>query len=293
MTAPARLGEVVGGRYRLDRVVGAGAMGTVFEATHLALQGRFAVKIMKADAFRDPDLEARFMREARTVAALESVHAAKVYDIGRVPSGAPFLVMEFLEGTDLESVREHQKRLVPLDAVHWISQACEALAEAHWRGIVHRDLKLSNLFLARQREGIPIVKVLDFGLAKVRESNTVSLTDSTNIFGSPLYMSPEQTRSAKHVDARTDIWSLGVCLYELLTGVSPFDAPSVMEVCTRVLRDNPAPFADVLDEPALALVPIPLEAAVMRCLEKDPAQRWENIMELAASLEPFGGVRRA
>jgi serine/threonine protein kinase len=289
---PVRLGDVVGGRYRVERVIGSGAMGTVVAVTELAQGFRLALKLVRGDILRDPELAARFAREARAVGALTSRHAAKLFDIGQLPSGEPFIVMELLEGNDLEQVLHARGRVVPLDAVRWISEACEAIGEAHACGIVHRDLKLSNLFLTRATEGAPFVKVLDFGLAKTREAGAASLTDTGAVFGSPQYMSPEQMRSAKSVDARTDIFSLGVCLYELMTGVLPFDAPSVMEVFARVLKDTPAPFASVLDEASLAVIPVPLEACVMRCLEKDRERRWQSATELARSLEPYGGLRR-
>lgn len=279
-------GEVLGGKYRVDHALGAGGMGVVLAATHVTLGQRVALKLMLEAATKDPLQVERFLREARAAARLRSAHSARVLDVDSLPSGEPYIVMELLEGEDLDAVIQAHGALSPSVACAYILQACEAVAEAHGLGIIHRDLKPKNLFLTRSLEGHPLVKVLDFGVAKhVGIAGDAALTSTTEIFGSPFYMSPEQMRSAKGVDARSDVWSLGVCLFELLTGRSPFEASTVAEVCAMVLKD-PAPPPSRY---APALSP-ELDAVVLRCLSKDPDARFPSIAELAHALEPFVGV---
>lgn len=284
-------GDILGGKYRVEKVLGAGGMGVVVAARHVELNQRVALKFMLKEAMVDPAHAERFLREAKAAVQLKSIHTAKVVDVGKLANGDPFMVMEYLEGRDLDEELRQRGPLPPNLAVEYILQASEALAEAHGLSMVHRDVKLKNIFLTSTVDGRPLVKVLDFGLAKtIGQHNDVSLTAVNSVFGSPQYMSPEQMRSAKDVDFRSDIWSLGVCLYELLTGRVPFDANGVAEICAMVLKD-PVP------RPS-QFVPIPhdLEEVVLRCLEKDPVRRYQSIAELAFALQPYaadeGSARR-
>ena len=274
-----KLGDVLGGKYRVERVIGQGGMGIVFAARHIELHQRVAVKVLLPDATDSRDQVERFMREARSAVRLKSEHAVHVTDVGRLRSGVPFMVMELLDGSDLSRVVEHAP-LPVATAVDFVLQACEAIAEAHALGMVHRDIKPSNLYVVRGVHGVSVVKVLDFGLAKHRAVTADALTKSAVVMGSPPYMSPEQLKSLRDVDARTDIWSLGVTLYELLTRALPFEAPTVPEVCARVLMGAATP-------PDPSLVPEQLWRVIERCLAKDPSQRFQTVWELATALQHF------
>ena len=283
---PVKAGDVLDGKYQVERVLGSGGMGIVVQARHLTLARRVAIKFMRPEALKDGESVARFQREANAAASLLSEHTARVQDTGRLANGAPYMVMEFLVGQDLGELVERSGALPIGTAVALMLQACEALAEAHARGIVHRDIKPRNLFLAQRVDGSPLLKVLDFGLAKhVETGNDHALTRTTAVMGSPQYMSPEQMRASRDVDHRTDIWSLGVCLYELLTGTVPFDAPTVPMLCALVLKESPRPPHELRPD-----IPLELSAAVMRCLEKEPGARFEDVGALADSLEPFGAA---
>ena len=279
---PVRAGDVVAGKYRIERVLGVGGMGCVFAAMHLHLDQRVALKFVRPLAVASAQSVERFLREARAAARLKSEHVAKVYDVGKLDSGTPYLVMEYLEGADLGRVLEDHGRLPVESAVDYVLQACDAVAEAHSMGIVHRDIKPQNLFLTRRLGGAPMVKVLDFGISKFSTVTGSRLTQTSSVMGSPLYMAPEQMRSAHNVDPRADIWALGVVLYELLTACVPFDAESMPELCLKVVHDPPLP-----PEALRPDLPAGLRAILARCLEKDPARRFAHGGELAAALEPF------
>jgi serine/threonine protein kinase len=279
---PIAIGDVLAGKYRVDRVLGVGGMGVVVAATHLQLDQRVALKFMLPEALAQTTLVERFAREARAAARLRSDNVARVLDVGTLESGSPYMVMEYLDGNDLATVIEQHGRMPIEMAVDCVLQACDAIAEAHSVGIVHRDLKPRNLFLTTRNDGSPLVKVLDFGISKHAVPGDMSLTRSTEVIGSPNYMSPEQLKSAREVDARSDIWALGVILYELLTGQVPFVAESVAQLVALVLMDMPRPI-----ESLRADVPAELKRAIARCLEKDPALRFASIAEFALALEPF------
>jgi eukaryotic-like serine/threonine-protein kinase len=283
--SPVAIGAVVAGKYRVERVLGQGGMGVVVAARHIDLDQPVALKFILPHALAGKGNVERFMREARAAVRLKSEHVARVYDVGRDGEDRPFMVLELLEGMDLSKVMKSKGPLPVADAVEYVLQACEALVEAHAAGIVHRDLKPQNLFVTRRLNGTPLVKVLDFGIAKAFGPGAVgqmALTDSAAIIGSPLYMAPEQMRSARTAEIRSDIWALGVILYELLGGRLPFDGETVTEVCIRVVNEQPAALLEL--RPALdpAIV-----AIVMRCLQKEPELRFHNVSALAAALEPF------
>ncbi len=277
---------MLAGKYRVERVLGAGGMGVVVAAHHLQLDLEVAIKFLRGEALQDGEAVARFQREARSAVKLKSEHVARVLDVGTLESSSPFIVMELLDGLDLGTLIEAGERIAVGDAVDYVLQSCEAVAEAHSLGIVHRDLKPRNLFLTSRVDGRPLVKVLDFGISKVLEgagdARVFTLTSTTDVVGSPSYMSPEQLRSARSVDERTDIWSLGVVLYELLTGKLPFCGESVMSVVLAIAQDPPPPISALRAD-----VPQELEAAVTRCLEKDLAKRFQSVSELAHAIERF------
>jgi len=277
-------GQILGGKYRVDRVLGAGGMGMVVAATHLQLDERIAIKFLLPEALRNPEAVARFGREAKAAVKIRGEHVARVIDVGTFENGAPYMVMEHLDGRDLSALIHEQGALSPTDAVDAVLQACEALAEAHALGIVHRDLKPANLFMVRRPDGTPCVKVLDFGISKLTAAGSDhSMTKTSAVMGSPLYMSPEQMTASRQVDARTDIWAIGVVLYELLTGRVPFSAETLPEICGLILTAVPPAVRD--HAPG---VPDGLQNVVRRCLEKDRERRFSNVSELAYALSPFG-----
>jgi serine/threonine-protein kinase len=287
--APVRVGDVLAEKYRVEKVLGAGAMGVVVAARHIELNELWAIKFMLPAAVANAEGVERFLREARAAARLRSRHVAKVQDVGRLPNGAPYLVMEYLEGTDLKTLLEQRGTLPVAEAVRYLLQACEALAEAHAAGIVHRDLKPANLYLTREVNGAPCVKLLDFGIAKMPAAQgAMDMTATSELLGTPLYMSPEQMRSTRDVDARSDIWALGVILYRMLAGKTPFSGSTVTEICSAVIADRPEEISRIRRD-----LPPGLEALVFRCLEKSPAQRFQSVAELSAALAPFANAPAA
>ena len=281
--SPVQPGEVLLGKYRVDRVLGVGGIGIIVAAHHLQLDERVAIKFLLPEVLQSPDVVARFAQEARAAVKIKSEHVVRVIDVGTLPTGSPYMVMEYLEGADLSNILSRRGPLPAEEVVSLVLQACEALAEAHALGIVHRDLKPANLFSIARADGSPSVKVLDFGISKVTTPGAdMGMTKTSAIVGSPLYMSPEQMRSAKSVDARTDIWSLGAILYELLTGRPPFTGESLPELCVNIMNTAPAPMAATRAD-----LPTRLEAVVLRCLEKDRRSRYANVAELAVALAEF------
>jgi serine/threonine-protein kinase len=279
-------GEALLGKYKVERMLGRGGMGFVVAARHLGLDQTVAIKMLLPSSLTKPELVSRFAREAKAAAKLRNEHVVRVMDVGELADGAPYLVMEYLRGRDLSEVLAERGRLPITESVDCVLQSLEAIAEAHARGLVHRDLKPSNLFLADRGGGAAIVKLLDFGISKHPDdagSAELSLTGKDAVIGSPRYMSPEQLRSAKTCDARTDIWAMGVILYELITGRFPFDADSASALVAQITADPPLQFT--ADES----VPRELARAIMLCLDKDRGRRPETALELAKRLEPFGG----
>lgn len=278
-----RLGDLIDGKYRVERVLGRGGMGLVLAAIHLMLGQKVAIKLLLPEMLANRAIVARFEREARAAATLRSDHVARVVDVGWTATTGPYMVMEFLEGCDLEDAAVESGPFPPNVAVNHVLQACEAIAEAHGLGIIHRDLKPQNLFRTRRLDGSPLIKVLDFGISKMAtDPNEPSLTQTADVMGSPLYMSPEQLRGVRDVDTRTDLWALGAILYRLIAGRPPFDGANMAQLCTRVMMEDP---------PALHVirpgVPEGLSQVVERCLRKDPAARFLHVAELARALDPF------
>jgi serine/threonine-protein kinase len=287
-------GQVLAGKYQVERVLGQGGMGVVVAAHHVQLDTKVAIKFLLPEMLNNREVVARFAREARAAVKITSEHVARVLDVGTLESGAPYMVMEFLEGGDLAAWL-NQRGPLPIDqAVEFVLQACVAVAEAHGLGIVHRDLKPANLFCIRRPDGQLSIKVLDFGISKLTsgaggtDPSGLSVTKTSAVMGSPLYMSPEQMQSAKSADAQSDIWALGVILYELLAGRVPFEGEAATEVAVNVVMRPPPPLRSSRPD-----VPPALEAVVLKCLEKGRENRYRNVAELATALAPFAPARAA
>ena len=287
-----REGDVLAGRYRVEHVIGQGGLGVVICARHTELDERVAIKLLRPEVMQNADAVARFKREARAAVRIKSEHVARVMDVGALPGGAPYMVMEYLDGQDLKEVLAAQGPLPVEDVAEHVLQACEAVAEAHALGIVHRDLKPSNLFLTRRTDGTPCIKVLDFGISRMIARGAPGsvddgvMTQGSVVVGSPIYMSPEQMAAARDLDARADIWALGVILYELLTGSPPFHGDTIAQLCTMILQGTPTPVRELRPD-----IPAKMEGMIRRCLEKLPIDRYTDVGELARDLSDFAPAR--
>src|SRR5499427_6473237 len=291
LVLPFQMGDVICGKYQVSQLIGAGGMGFVVSAIHLELGEKVALKFLRPEALSNQELVGRFAREARASVRIKSEYVARVFDVGSLPDGQPFMVMEYLEGKDLADVLRDEGPLPVKRAVEYVMQACEALAVAHAAGVVHRDVKPENLFVVQQSQGLDSIKVLDFGISKVALTGSVFETKMPAVktmmpMGSPVYMSPEQVRAKRDIDARTDIWALGCTLYELLAGVAAFDAPSLTQITAAILESDPPSLQTLC-----SLVPPELEGVVVRCLMKDANLRFQNVGELAIALYPFAPRR--
>ena len=284
---PFAVGDVIASKYEVTGLLGSGGMGYVISARHIELGEMVALKFLRPEALVHAELVERFAREARAAAKIRSEHIANVFDVGTLSDGTPFIVMEYLDGKDLADYL-HQEGALPISvAVEYIMQACEALSAAHANGIIHRDIKPENLFLTQQAQGMHTIKVLDFGISKIAlPRGKRDLVRTQMALGSPVYMSPEQIRRSDQVDARSDIWAIGCVLFELLTGVTAFDEPSLLELSAAILEREPVPLQTLRPD-----APEELEAVVLRCLTKNPDDRYQNVAELAAALYPFGPRR--
>jgi eukaryotic-like serine/threonine-protein kinase len=280
MGSPVQSGDVLAGKYRVERVLGEGGMGIVVAARHLHLDQMVALKFLLPEAVANPEALSRFLREARNAVRLKSEHVARIIDVGTLDNGAPYIVMEFLQGSDLAGVLAQHGPMPIAMAVDYLLQACDGIAEAHSLGIIHRDLKPQNLFMTRRHDNTNLVKVLDFGISKSLAGDDFTATRTQAVMGTPAYMSPEQMRSSKLVDARTDVWALGVILYELVVGRVPWEAETFTELCFKVAMDPLPPLPSLLQAGGF-------EEVVRHCLEKDPARRIPDVAALAAALLPF------
>ena len=271
-------GTVLLGKYRIDELVGSGGMGNVVRASHLYLHQSVAIKILLPEMARSESTKQRFLREAQATVKLKSEHSARVMDVGTTPEGLPFMVMEYLDGNDLNQILRHHGPQVPSIVVDLMLQACEGIAEAHALGIVHRDVKPSNFFITRRPDGSMLLKILDFGISKT-PVDFGELTGTQTVIGTPSYMAPEQMKSGRSVDPRSDIWSMGVVMYQLIAGYPPFSGESYAELVLKVGLEPPMPLQ----------VPLPngLVEVIMRCLDKDPRRRHQNVGEMARMLAPY------
>ncbi len=271
-------GDVLLDKYRVEEVLGVGGMGKVVRASHLFLQQEFAIKVLLPHMADSAETVSRFLREAQATSKLKSEHIARVYDVGRLPDGVPFMVMEYLSGNDLNQIIRHhgpQRSQIVCDLM---LQACEGMAEAHSLGFVHRDIKPSNFFITTKPDGTMLLKILDFGISKSPVGVT-ELTGSATVIGTPTYMSPEQMKSGRAADQRSDVWSMGIVIYQLLNGRPPFVGESYAELVIKVGSDIP--------EPIMTPLPPGLMQVIMTCLEKNPMQRQQSVAELARMLAPY------
>ncbi len=291
-----RAGDIIAGKFQVERVLGEGGMGYVVAARHLQLGQTVALKFMREDVLTS-EYRSRFLREARNTVRLKSKHVSRVLDVGALEGGSPYMVMEYLEGTDLSALLQKRGYFPVPEACDYVIQACEAIAEAHGHGIVHRDLKPANLFLTRGSGGEPVVKVLDFGVSKVVElgldDDTSSdghrshpdsvVTKATDLLGSPSYMAPEQVISARDADSRSDVWSLGVILFRLISGKPPFSGNSLGDLIQNIIH-GPMPNLRQFRPD----IPEGLEYVVGRCLERERERR-PDVIELARMLASYAG----
>lgn len=274
---------ILGGRYRLLHVLGEGGMGTVWAAEHQLLKKTVAVKLLLPQQLHGAARK-RFEREARMAGSIGHPSIVKVFDLGHREDGAPYLVMEYLKGESLADRVENYGALEVGECVTIMTQVLGGLAAAHDKGIVHRDLKPDNIFLAKQDDGSTRAKLLDFGVSKSLDENTLALTRTGAVIGTPYYLSPEQARGDQAIDHRVDIWAAGVVLYEMLTGTLPFTADNYNALLVKVLTNTPAPPARL--RPSL---PLEMEAVVLRALERDREQRFGSAQ---AMLDALGRVPR-
>lgn len=275
-------GALIAGRYRVLRKIGEGGMGVLYACVDAVLSREVAVKLLQRSLAAEPVLAERLMREARLAAQLRH-HVAQVFDCGMLDTGEPYIVMELLSGRDLYAVLRESGPLAPAELGSAMLQVCAGLDEAHRKGIVHRDLKPENLFSTTEPDGSVLIKIVDFGVSKqISGRRTRAQTNPTESVGSPQYMSPEQITTPAEVDARTDVWSLGVVMFELLTGVLPFNGPGPAQVCASVLTDPVPPLSRYRND-----VPPALEFIVLRCLEKSRDRRFGTAAEVAAALSTF------
>jgi len=271
------LGQTIDHRYRVEALLGEGGMGLVYRVTHTRLNKPLAVKVLRRENTRDPEVLARFRREAESASAIGNQHIVDINDFGTLADGSTYFVMECLEGVDLIDAIDVAQRMPEERAIPIAAQLCRALGAAHDAGIIHRDLKPENVFLIRRNDTDDFVKVLDFGIAKVA-NGPKRLTRAGEVLGTPHYMSPEQCEG-DDVDHRTDIYALGVLLYEMVTGHVPHDADTMMGILTKHMYEDPIP-----PKIRVPQVSQELEQVIMRCLEKKADQRYQTMHDIEADL---------
>lgn len=283
-------GDVLLGKFQVERVLGRGGMGLVIAARHVELDELFAMKVMLPEMLEDAEAMERFVREARAAVRLKGEHVARVHDVGKLENGSPYILMEHLAGDDLSSLLEKRGALPLHEAAQYVLQACEAIAEAHLHNIVHRDLKPANLFLTARANGTPCIKVLDFGISKnidpVKKFGP-TLTVTGMFMGSPAFMSPEQMLNGKTVDTRCDIWALGAILYELTTGALPFVGATMPELVAKVMNETPPPPSALRSDLVASF-----DKVVFTCLQKVPGMRYQTVEDLMVALQPFAENKR-
>ena len=282
---PCHSGDIVDGRYLVDQLVAIGGMASVFRATHLLLGRPVALKVLSSEFVGNTEIVARFLQEGRAASQLKSRHAVEVFDVGTIDTGAPYLAMEWLEGSDLADISAREK-LPVATVVDYVLQACEALAEVHARGIVHRDIKPSNLFVTMAADGRPLLKLLDFGISKIDAGTGRNVTGHLGVAGTPSYMSPEQIDNSDETDARTDVWALGVVLFELLTGTLPFEGEELMVLLSAMILKPRSSTSELRTD-----VPKALDDVIARCLTVDLKDRFASVTELAEALAPFASTQ--
>ena len=280
-------GDLIDGRYRVESFLGGGGMASVYRATHIVLEQSVAIKVISPVIRELPGMAQRFLREARAATHLKSEHVARVSDVGTMADGAPYMVMEYLDGCDLDAILGQGDEIPVEEAVDFVLQACEALAEVHGLGIVHRDLKPANLFLTEGADGLPCVKLIDFGISRtdspLASKDVMALTQPETVMGSPRYMSPEQMESAAKADSRSDIYGIGAVLYELLTRKAPHEGETFLDIYAAATLAPP-----VLPSALRGDVPKELDVVTLKCLEIEPDNRYPDTAELALALAPFG-----
>jgi eukaryotic-like serine/threonine-protein kinase len=277
------------GKYLFERHIATSSMAVVVAAMHLELEERVAIKFLSPDALRSSTAVSRFRSEAKAAAKIKSQHVVRIVDVATTANNIPYIVMEFLDGKDLEQLLAQfpQRRAPIADAVDFILQASEAVCEGHSLGIVHRDLKPANLFCVDRGDGYPLIKVLDFGISKFTNPfGELEHTDRYEILGSPRYMSPEQIEAASNVNHKTDVWSLGVILYEALSGKPPFDDERLLNLWRKIKEDDPEPISQLRTD-----CPPALWEVITKCLQKDPDERFGDLGQLAQALTPFAPER--
>jgi len=276
------MGDVLAGKYRIERVHQRGAHGVTAEAEHLQLGQRVAVKLLSSTNRRPAEMMSQLSGSARIAAQLRNEHIARLIDVGALDGDTPYIVSEHLAGTALSGVMRVRERLPIAEAVDYVLQTCEALAEAHVLGLIHGNLKLSNLFLTRNHDGRPMIKVLDFAISGVALAGSTIFSRADSTVASLSSLAPEQVRDARSVDARADIWALGTILYELISGVPAFSASSAPGLFAMIAADPVPPLGELQSD-----TPAALESVISRCLEKDRERRWANVEVFARELENF------
>lgn len=283
-----RAGDVIDGKFLVEGCIGSGGMAIVHRGEHLQLKSPVAIKLLRPELVTDGAAVSRFLREARLAASIENEHSTRIHDVGTTADGVPYIVMELMRGISLDAYLEREGPMSAAVAVSVVLQVLGVLAEAHAKGLVHRDLKPANLFMQERADGALWIKVMDFGISKLVTDSADSdpslrITAPRSLLGSPQYMSPEQLRDSSSVDHRSDIWSVGIVLYELLTGGKlPFEASTLAELCALILDKDPEPLRRARGD-----VPPGLEEVMHRALAKDPSTRPQTVGELALLLAPY------